>query len=157
MPSDIPTTPPTAPPPPPRPTLAASAAIVDGDRLLLVRRGRPPSQGQWSVPGGRVEWGETLREAAIREVREETGLAVELGPVVEMVERIDPAPTPTYHFVIVDFLARPIGGILQAGDDAADARWLTPTEWAALPLTPGLAPVLDKAWRMAHTPDIWET
>ena len=70
---------------------------------------------------------------------------------------IDSAPTPTYHFVIVDFLARPVGGMLQAGDDAADARWLTPDEWATLPLTPGLAPVLDKAWRMAHTPDIWET
>lgn len=141
---------------PPRPTLAVSAAIVDSGRILLVLRGRPPSQGQWSVPGGRVEWGETLREAAIREMREETGLEIELGPMVAMVERIDPAPTPTYHFVIIDFLARAVGGILQAGDDAAAARWLTHDEWMALPLTPGLAPVLDKAQRLAHTPGIWE-
>ena len=146
---------PVQPPPPPRPVIAVSAAIVDGDRVLLVQRGNPPNQGLWSVPGGRLEWSESLREGVAREVREETGLAVEVGPLVEVVERVDPGTPPAYHFVILDFLARPLGGELRPGDDASDARWVSRAEWASLPLTEGLTPVLDKALRLAATPGVW--
>lgn len=138
-----------------RPVIAVSAAIVDGDRVLLVQRGRPPSQGLWSVPGGRLEWGESLHEAVKREVREETGLEIQIGPLVEVVERCDP-PHLTYHYVIIDFLGRPVGGQLQAGDDASETRWVTPAEWVTLPLTAGLEPVLEKALRLAATPGVWD-
>ncbi len=140
-----------------RPLVAVGAAIVDGDRVLLVRRGNPPNQGLWSVPGGRLERGESLRQGVAREVREETGLEVEVGPLVEVVERIDPGDPPAYHFVILDFLARPLGGDLRPGDDASDARWVRRAEWASLPLTEGLIPMLDKAMRLSTAPDVWET
>ena len=140
---------------PHRPAVAVGAVIVDGDRVLLVQRGNPPNQGLWSVPGGRLEWGESLREGVAREVREETGLEVEVGPLVEVVERVDPATPPGYHFVILDFLARPLGGVLRPGDDASDARWTVRAEWASLPLTEGLVPVLEKALALAATLDGW--
>ena len=139
----------------PRPVVAVGAAIVDGDRVLLVQRGNPPNQGLWSVPGGRLEWSESLREGVAREVREETGLEVQVGPLVEVVERVDPGTPPAYHFVILDFLARPLGGELRSGDDASEARWVGRAEWAGLPLTEGLIPVLEKALRLAATSGVW--
>ncbi|MFN8472104.1 MAG: NUDIX hydrolase [Anaerolineae bacterium] len=141
----------------PRPTVAVGGIVVDNNRILLIQRGHAPNKGLWTVPGGRVEWGETVREAVVREVREETGLSVELGPLVVIVDRMsEPDAENAYHFIILDFLARLVGGALQAGDDAAAARWVTPGEWQAMPTTEGLGPVLDKALRMAAIPDIWE-
>ncbi|MFN8499304.1 MAG: NUDIX hydrolase [Anaerolineae bacterium] len=141
----------------PRPTVAVGGIVVDENRVLLIQRGHAPNKGLWTVPGGRVEFGETVREAVVREVREETGLTVELGPLVVIVDRMSQADAETpYHFIILDFLARHVGGALQAGDDAAAARWVSPGEWQALPTTDGLAPVLEKALRMAATPGIWE-
>lgn len=106
-------------------------------RLLLVRRGQAPSAGLWSVPGGRVEPGESAAEAAVREVREETGLDVHVGALLASVEIGD--------YLVHDFAAEVVGGELRAGDDAADVRWCSFDEAALLPLTPGL---LDELRRM---------
>ena len=122
----------------PSPTVCAGAVIRDGEgRLLLVRRGRPPSAGLWSVPGGRVEVGETPAQAAVREVREETGLDVNIGELLATVEIGD--------YLVHDFAADVVGGLLRAGDDAIDVRWCSFDEAALLPLTPGL---LDQVRRM---------
>lgn len=112
---------------PERPIVGVGAVIIDskGWRVVLVRRGAPPLQGQWSLPGGAVELGETLRAAAQREVQEETGLTVEVGELLEVFDRIVPAADgrTRYHYVLVDFLCRVRGGELRAGCDAADALW----------------------------------
>jgi 8-oxo-dGTP diphosphatase len=111
-----------------------------GGRLLLVKRGHAPGAGLWSVPGGRVEAGESDAEAVVREVREETGLIAAPGALAGAVER--PGAEPGTVYVIRDYAAEVTGGTLTAGDDAADARWVTPAELRALPLTPGLAEAL---------------
>jgi 8-oxo-dGTP diphosphatase len=123
-------------------TLAVGAIIIDGDRVLLIRRAKPPAQDRWSVPGGKVEPGETLEQACAREVREETGLEVEVGPLVEIVERAGEG----YHYEIHDFHARVRGGTLAAASDCAEVRWVTLDEAAQLPTTDGLLPVLERAF-----------
>ena len=126
---------------PSHPVVGVGAIVFDdAGRLLVIRRGRAPAAGLWSVPGGKLELGETLAAAVAREVREETGLEVEVGALVAVIER------PPY--VILDYRARVIGGVLGAGDDASDARWVTDDELAALATTPGLEAVVDKARRM---------
>jgi 8-oxo-dGTP diphosphatase len=122
-----------------RPELCVGAIAVVDDHLLLIRRGRPPGEGRWSIPGGRVEKGETLAEAVVRELREETGLEAVCDSLVGWAERIgDP-----YHFVILDFAVTvldpqpPI-----AGDDAAEAAWVPLADVAELGLTDGLAEFL---------------
>lgn len=129
---------------PGRPQLAVGVFVFDAaGRVLLVKRGRPPAQGQWSVPGGKVEWGESVAAACRREVREETGIEIELGPLVTWIERMDDA----HHYVILDFVAVPRDDQAQptAGDDAADACWLRETQLHDLPLTAGLREVLQQA------------
>lgn len=124
------------------PVVAVGAIVFDeAGRVLLVQRGRPPGVGLWTVPGGKLEPGETLAQAVAREVREETGLVVEVGPLACVVERM----AESYHFVILDYLARVIGGALLAGDDAHAARFADADDLATLPLTDGLAPVLERA------------
>jgi ADP-ribose pyrophosphatase YjhB (NUDIX family) len=126
------------------PRLAVGVFVFDAaGHVLLVERGRPPAQGQWSVPGGKVQWGEAVADACRREVREETGIDVSIGPLVTWIERMD----PSHHYVILDFVGAPLqdDAPLQAGDDAADARWLTADELLDLPLTAGLLPVLAQA------------
>jgi ADP-ribose pyrophosphatase YjhB (NUDIX family) len=105
-------------------------------RLLVIERGRPPAQGRWSVPGGRCRPGETTAEACVRELREETGLDVAVVRLAGRVERDRPGGGT---YLIDDFVCRLVGdGTLRAGDDAADARWVTQAELAELPLSPGL-------------------
>ncbi len=129
------------------PVCAVAALIFDGDRVLVIQRGKPPGEGLWSLPGGKLEAGETLARAVAREVQEETGLVVDVGPLACVVERMGEG----YHFVILDYLARSIGGTLAAASDVRDARWVTDEELAALPHTEGLLDVLARArtqgWR----------
>jgi len=129
-----------------RPQVAVGAIVFDpAGRVLLVERGRPPGVGLWTVPGGRVERGETLAQAVAREVREETGLHVEVGALACVVERMG----DDYHFIILDHVARVIGGSLMAGDDARAARFVDEAELAVLPCTEGLLPVIERA-RATH-------
>jgi len=103
-----------------RPEVCVGAVVVRDGRLLLVRRGRGAAVGKWSVPGGRVEWGETLAEAVVRELREETGLDGVCERSIGWVERIG----ADHHYVIVDFVVTVVGGTLEAADDASDAMWV---------------------------------
>lgn len=122
-----------------RPELCVGAVVVDTDRLLLVRRGRGPGQGRWSVPGGRVEGGETVGEAVVRELYEETGLDGLCGAMLGWVERIH----PDHHFVILDFIVEVLDPVEPvAGDDAAEVRWVPLGDVAELPLVDGLAEFL---------------
>lgn len=116
---------------PTRPLVGVGGVIVDDDRVVLVRRRYEPLAGRWSLPGGTLEVGETLEEGAARELREETGLVVDVGPLIEVFDRIvrDESGGVQYHFVLVDFLCTPRGGSLAAGDDASDVA-LVP--WDAL-------------------------
>jgi 8-oxo-dGTP diphosphatase len=131
----------TAQPVPPAGLIRCVGAIITdhAGRLLLIQRGHEPGQGLWSLPGGRVEQGETDEQALIREVSEETGLAVRPGRLIGSVRR--PAPDGAV-FDIHDYAAAVTGGTLAAGDDADDARWAGPAELAELPLTDGLAAAL---------------
>ncbi len=123
--------------------LAAGAVVRDDDgRVLLVLRARDPSRGRWSIPGGRVEPGETLEQAAAREVLEETGLRVAVG--AELWQLTIPAGDGR-EFEVHDFAATVVDGTLIPGDDAADARWVRADELAALPLTADLATYLARA------------
>jgi 8-oxo-dGTP diphosphatase len=119
------------------------ALVYDGERrLLVVRRARQPSAGRWSVPGGRVESGETETEALVREVREETGLEVVVGDAVGRVERPGPGGIV---YAISDHACTVVGGTLTAGDDAAEVRWVTYAELVGLPVTYGLLDAL-RGW-----------
>jgi ADP-ribose pyrophosphatase YjhB (NUDIX family) len=121
---------------PESPLVGVGAVIVKESRVLLIQRGTPPLLGEWSLPGGVLECGETLREAVAREAREETGLAVEPGEMLGVYERVirDDEGRVRYHYVLIDFLCRAAGGDLKAGSDAADVRWFTRDELPALNL-----------------------
>jgi ADP-ribose pyrophosphatase YjhB (NUDIX family) len=118
------------------PLVGVGAVIVEADRVLLVKRAHPPIQGQWSIPGGVLEVGEMVREAAIREAREETGLIVEPGELLGVFDRIlrDAELRVQYHYVLIDFLCRAVGGELLAASDAAEVRWFKRDELAVLRL-----------------------
>jgi len=121
---------------PDSPLVGVGAVIVEAGRVLLIRRGTAPLLGEWSLPGGVLECGETLREATIREASEETGLVVEPGEMLGVYERVirDEEGRVRYHYVLIDFLCRPADGDLKAGSDAADVRWFTCDELPALNL-----------------------
>ncbi len=104
------------------PNSAVDVVVVDGDRLLLVRRGRDPFKGKWALPGGFVEYGESIEDAAVREVKEETGITVALEDILGVYS--DPERDPRGHTVTVVFVGRPVEGDVVAGDDAAAAEWM---------------------------------
>jgi 8-oxo-dGTP diphosphatase len=121
---------------PENPLIGVGAVIVENNRALLIRRGQPPLLGEWSLPGGVLECGETLRDAAIREAREETGLVVEVGEMLGVYERVIRSEDARvrYHYVLIDFLCRAVAGELKAGSDAAEAGWFSREELPALKL-----------------------
>ena len=121
---------------PDNPLVGVGAVIVEEKRVLLIRRGTAPLLGEWSLPGGVLECGETLRDAVVREAREETGLVVETSEMLGVYERLirDDEGRVRYHYVLIDFLCRPVGGDLKAGSDAVDVRWFTRDELPALNL-----------------------
>jgi 8-oxo-dGTP diphosphatase len=127
------------------PRLAVSAVVVAEGRVLLVRRARPPYRGRWAFPGGRVAPGETLAAAVRREVREECGLAVRVGGLLDVVEVRAAPDAPAAHWVILAYRARPTGGRPSAGDDAAELAWLTLAELADRPTAPGVAALAARA------------
>lgn len=122
------------------PLCAVGAIVLEKGELLLVRRDREPSRGHWSLPGGKVEWGETLRDACAREVREETGIDVDIEGLAGVVERILPndAGDVEWHYVIHDYWARPRSRDVRAGDDAAEVRWVDVKDLHEMTLSPGL-------------------
>jgi 8-oxo-dGTP diphosphatase len=129
---------------PDAPLVGVGAIIIEQDRVLLVKRGNPPLAGKWSIPGGVLEMGETLRQAAVREALEETGLTVETGELLGVYDRIlrDTEERTRYHYVLIDFLCRRIAGEPQAAGDAAEARWFTRAEVGQLSLAEDTADVI---------------
>ena len=126
--------------------------MKDG-KVVLVKRRFEPLAGQWSLPGGRLELGETLEAGLAREMLEETGLEVEVGPVVDVFDRIllDPERNVRYHYVLIDYLCRPIGGTLTHGSDVAAAELVDPGELDRYRLTPKATSVIEKALDVART------
>jgi 8-oxo-dGTP diphosphatase len=133
------------------PRLTVSACVWRGDRFLLVERGKEPNRGLWSLPGGSVDFGETLADAAARELREETAVEADLRHLVDVVEAIrhDDMGRPSRHYVIAVLGGPWRAGEPVAGDDAAEAEWLTVDQLRHRPVTRGLIAVLEKAARLA--------
>jgi len=136
---------------PDRPFVGVGAVILDGSRVVLVRRASEPLAGQWSLPGGAVEAGETLGACVVREMREETGLDVEVGPVIEVFDRItrDGQGRVQYHYVLVDYLCRPVSGTLEAGSDVDAAVWAELSELDAYELAAPAAAAIRRALELA--------
>ena len=136
---------------PSSPLVGVGAVVVDRGRVVLIRRGTEPLKGQWSLPGGKLELGESLVAGVVREVREETGLVVEPVELVELLDRIHrESDRVRYHYVIADYLCRVTGGALQAASDADAVRWVERAEWnshSALKLDPITVRVMEKGWQ----------
>jgi ADP-ribose pyrophosphatase YjhB (NUDIX family) len=137
---------------PDRPFVGIGGVIVHEGRVVLVKRRFEPLAGQWSIPGGAVESGETLDACVAREMAEETGFVVEVGPVVEVLDRIthDEEGKVLYHFVLIDYLCWPVGGELRAGSDVAEAVLAEPSELAQYALTEKAQSVIERALEMAR-------
>ncbi|SRR6266513_4457803 len=129
---------------PHQPLIGVGAIIIKDRRVVLIKRGKPPLLEEWSIPGGMLELGETLRQGAEREAFEETGFTVRATELLGVFDRIVPDANQrtSYHYVLIDFFCEIISGELCAGHDASDARWFTPQEVAALPLAEDTAAVI---------------
>jgi mutator protein MutT len=137
---------------PERPIVGVGAVIVDGGRVVLVRRRFEPLAGEWSLPGGALELGETLEQGTAREMLEETGLVVEVGPVIEVFDRImfDDDRRVRYHFVLVDYLCWPLSGELRPGSDVEDAVVAPPEDLGGYRLTAKAAAVIERGLELAR-------
>jgi 8-oxo-dGTP diphosphatase len=146
---------------PEQPLVGVGGVVVDNMRALLIRRAKPPLLGEWSIPGGMLELGETLEQGVVRELAEETGLDVKVTELLEVFERIFPAPPnaegtpgdvcrPQYHFVILDYLCELRGGTLCAGSDALEFAWTREDELVKFDLTSAATRVLRKAFARAR-------
>ncbi|GAC1417928.1 MAG: NUDIX domain-containing protein [Actinomycetota bacterium] len=139
------------------PTCTAAAVVLHDGKLLMAKRAREPGRGLWTLPGGRVESGETLREAVIREVREETAIEIEPDGLIGIVERIVRADDGSveFHYIICDFVATPRSFKEQAGDDASEVRWVPVGELSTMALTDGLLQFLsDRGVLDGRTPRV---
>jgi ADP-ribose pyrophosphatase YjhB (NUDIX family) len=130
------------------PFVGVGAIIIEDARVVLVKRAHPPLQAEWSIPGGVLEVGELVREAAVREAREETGFVVEAGALLGVYDRVlrDAEHRVQYHYVLIDFLCRRVSGELQAGSDAAEVRWFTREELPGLNLAEDTLDVIGKGF-----------
>jgi 8-oxo-dGTP diphosphatase len=137
---------------PERPIIGVGAVIIDKDRVLLVKRAHEPLKGEWSLPGGAVDVGETLHQAVAREVLEETGLEVVVGPVVDVLDRIHLSEDGRveFHFVLIDYLCTVSGGTMAAASDAADVCWAAADDLTRYSLTDVAAAVIAKALEMGQ-------
>ena len=144
---------------PERPLVGVGGVVMHEARALLIKRGSEPLLGQWSIPGGSLEVGETLTEGVARELLEETGLTVRVGPLIEVFERIDAAgpkrtvdgvERPRYHYVIVDYLCERISGEARAGGDVTDVAFATEEDLAKFGMTDTAMRILGKAFAMAR-------
>lgn len=146
---------------PDHPLVGVGGVVIDNERALLIRRGGPPLEGEWSIPGGMLELGETLEQGVARELAEETGLEVNVLKLIEVLERVFPAlpgadgapgdaARPQYHFVILDYLCETRGGTLCAGSDAREFAWAREEELVKFSLTIAATRVIRKAFAMAH-------
>jgi 8-oxo-dGTP diphosphatase len=134
---------------PETPLIGVGAIIVENERVLLVKRGHPPLAGEWSIPGGVLEVGELLREAVLREAKEETGLTVEAGEILGVFERLIRAENRIqYHYVLIDFLCRRIEGEATPGSDADQVRWFAREEISGLNLARETLEVIEKAFSL---------
>lgn len=131
-----------------RPIPGVGVAVVEDGALLMVKRGRGPNAGLWAIPGGKVDYGESMPAAAIRELREETGIIAEIEALIWVGDSIGPGDPPDWHYTLVDYLARMTGGSLQASDDAELAAWVPLDQVLDLPVTPTM-PDLVAALRAA--------
>lgn len=135
---------------PDRPWVGVGIVICRGDEALLIRRGKPPRLGQWSLPGGAQELGETVADTARREAAEETGLSIELGPIIDVIDAIerDDDGRVLRHYTLIDYAAHWVGGDPVAGDDAMDARWFSRAEIDQMTLFPNMHRVIAAAFHL---------
>jgi len=135
---------------PERPIIGVGGVVISQGRVLLIRRGSPPLQGQWSIPGGTLEVGETLVEGVRRELAEETGIDVRVRTLIDVFERIDRGPSgkPQYHFVVLDYLCEAVRGTAKAGSDVTEVAWAAPPELEKYSLTEIAGRVIRKAFEL---------
>jgi len=139
---------------PEAPIVGVGAVVIDGTKVLLVRRGNEPLKGDWSLPGGAVELGETLQQGVVREVLEETGMVVVPAGIVEVLDRITQdeilpdgaSGRIRYHYVLIDFVCHVTGGALREGSDADEARWVARKDLGEYRLAPITVRVIEKAF-----------
>ena len=137
---------------PEAPIVGVGAVVIDGTKVLLVRRGQEPLKGEWSLPGGALELGETLQQGVVREVLEETGLIVVPGGIIEILDRITPDEASgrvRYHYVLIDFVCHVSGGALRSASDAEEVRWVERDQLQnGYRLAPVTLVVIEKAFRL---------
>lgn len=137
---------------PERPLVGVGGVVIANDRALLIRRGGPPLKGEWSIPGGMLEFIETIEHAVRRELAEETGIEVKVLELIEVFERIfpDAAGRTQYHFVILDYLCELVSGEPEAASDVTDVAWVAESDLTSYSLTPVATRVIKRAFEMAR-------